>query len=84
MNLYDACKRQSQNLSGRMCCQLSVAMACIGNQDILILDEPTTGLNLISWSQVGMAFFIGYWKNYVAFVSLSLPLLSPCVGRCGR
>ena len=45
MNLYDARKRQSRNLSGGMRRRLSVAMACIGNPDILILDEPTTGLD---------------------------------------
>ena len=49
-------------------------MACTGNLDILILDEPTTWLNLISWRQVVMGIFIGYQKSYVAFVSLSLSL----------
>ena len=32
--------------------RLSVAMACIGNPDILILDEPTTGLDPASRRQV--------------------------------
>ena len=31
---------------------LSVAMACIGSPDILILDEPTTGLDPASRRQV--------------------------------
>ena len=52
MNLYDARKRQSRNLSGGMRRRLSVAMACIGNPDILILDEPTTGLDPASRRQV--------------------------------
>ena len=32
--------------------RLSVAMACIGSPDILILDEPTTGLDPASRRQV--------------------------------
>ena len=32
--------------------RLSVAMACIGSPDILILDEPTTGLDPASHRQV--------------------------------
>ena len=66
MNLYDARKRQSRNLFGGMRCQLLVAMACIGNPDILILDEPTTALNPVSQKKVGVAIFIDYWQNYVA------------------
>ena len=60
-----------------MRCRLSVAMACIGNLDILILDEPATGLDSGYWRQVGVATFIGYWKNYVAFgVLVDVNLLS--------
>ena len=44
MNLVDAQNKRSSNLSGGMRRRLSVAMASIGNPDILILDEPTTGL----------------------------------------
>ena len=70
-----------------MCCQLSVAKACIGNSDILILDEPTTGLDLVFLRQVGVAIFIGYRKNYFALgmlvnvicYSLSLSLFFLCV-----
>ena len=35
-----------------MRCRLSVAMACIGSPDILILDRPTTGLDPASRRQV--------------------------------
>ncbi len=52
VNLYDARKKRSDNLSGGMRRRLSVAMACIGNPDILILDEPTTGLDPASRRQV--------------------------------
>ena len=52
VNLYDARKKKSKNLSGGMKRRLSVAMACIGNPDILILDEPTTGLDPASRRQV--------------------------------
>ena len=39
VNLYDARKGQSWNLSWGMCHWLLVAMACIGNPDIIILWE---------------------------------------------
>ena len=52
VNLYDARKRKSKTLSGGMRRRLSVAMACIGSPDILILDEPTTGLDPASRRQV--------------------------------
>ncbi len=52
MNLYNARKCKSMNLSGGMRRHLSVAMACISNPDILILDEPTTGLDPASRRQV--------------------------------
>ena len=52
VNLYDARKKKSKALSGGMRRRLSVAMACIGSPDILILDEPTTGLDPASRRQV--------------------------------
>lgn len=52
MNLYDARKRKSKALSGGMRRRLSIAMAIIGQPDILILDEPTTGLDPASRRQV--------------------------------
>ena len=52
VNLYDARKCKSKALSGGMRRRLSVAMATIGNPDILILDEPTTGLDPASRRQV--------------------------------
>ena len=44
VNLFGARNKKSRQLSGGMKRRLSVAMANIGNPDILILDEPTTGL----------------------------------------
>lgn len=38
--------------SGGMKRRLSVAIACLGNPRVLILDEPTTGLDPISRRQV--------------------------------
>ena len=52
VNLYEARKKKSKALSGGMRRRLSVAMACIGSPDILILDEPTTGLDPASRRQV--------------------------------
>lgn len=52
VNLFGARKKRSSNLSGGMRRRLSVAMAAIGNPDILILDEPTTGLDPASRRQV--------------------------------
>ena len=52
VNLYDARRCRSKALSGGMRRRLSVAMATIGNPDILILDEPTTGLDPASRRQV--------------------------------
>ena len=52
VNLYDARKRKSKVLSGGMMRSLSVAMACIGFPDILILDEPMTGLDPAPRQQV--------------------------------
>jgi ABC-type multidrug transport system ATPase subunit len=52
VNLYETRKRKSKALSGGMRRRLSVAMACIGSPDILILDEPTTGLDPASRRQV--------------------------------
>lgn len=52
VNLWGAAKKKSSELSGGMRRRLSVAMACIGNPDILILDEPTTGLDPASRRQV--------------------------------
>ena len=50
--MYDARKRKSKALSGGMRRRLSIAMAIIGQPDILILDEPTTGLDPASRRQV--------------------------------
>ena len=65
VNLYDAHKRQSQNLFSGMHCRLSVTMAYINNPDIFIRDEPTFGLDLVFQRQVGVAIFIGYLENNV-------------------
>ena len=66
LNLYDARKRQSRNLFGGMRHRLSVAMACVGNPNIVILNKPTTRLDPVSQRQVGVALFIGYQGNHVA------------------
>lgn len=52
VNLFEARKKRSSQLSGGMRRRLSVAMACIGYPEILVLDEPTTGLDPASRRQV--------------------------------
>ncbi|XP_065901244.1 ABC transporter A family member 9-like [Dysidea avara] len=52
VNLLDAANKKSKQLSGGMKRRLSVAIACVGDLDIVILDEPTTGLDPSSRRQV--------------------------------
>ena len=44
VNLLEAANKKSSELSGGMRRRLSVAMACIGNPDILILGQCIIGL----------------------------------------
>ena len=46
------CSQAVRTYSGGMKRRLSVAIACLGNPRVLILDEPTTGLDPISRRQV--------------------------------
>jgi ABC-type multidrug transport system ATPase subunit len=45
VGLFDARDRQANNLSGGMKRRLGIAQALIGNPQIIIVDEPTTGLD---------------------------------------
>jgi ABC-type multidrug transport system ATPase subunit len=45
VGLYEARERFSNNLSGGMKRRLGIAQALIGNPQIIIVDEPTTGLD---------------------------------------
>ena len=74
VNLYEARNRKSKALSGGMRRRLSVAMACIGNPDILILDEPTTGLDPASRRQV--------WE-VIENVKEGRSVVSTCTYWCG-
>ena len=38
--------------SGGMKWRLSVAISCIGDPSVIIMDEPTTGMDPVSWQQV--------------------------------
>lgn len=45
VGLFDARERQANNLSGGMKRRLGIAQALIGSPKIIIVDEPTTGLD---------------------------------------
>jgi ABC-type multidrug transport system ATPase subunit len=45
VGLYEARERYANNLSGGMKRRLGIAQALIGNPQIIIVDEPTTGLD---------------------------------------
>eukprot|EP01135_Chromosphaera_perkinsii_P005889 Nk52_evm22s370 gene=Nk52_evmTU22s370 len=48
VNLYDVKERLAKDLSGGMRRRLSIGIALCGNPSVLILDEPTTGLDPLS------------------------------------
>lgn len=48
LSLREAEKRRAGKLSGGWQRRLSIAMALIGNPDVLVLDEPTLGLDVIA------------------------------------
>ena len=52
MELTSVANRQSKNLSGGMRRRLSMGIAIIGDPKIIILDEPTTGLDPLTRRQV--------------------------------
>ena len=76
MNLYEARKTKSKALSGGMRRRLSIAMAIIGQPDILILDEPTTGLDPASRRQVWEVLErVKEGKSVVSVASLALSII---------
>lgn len=52
MELVSVADRESRNLSGGMRRRLSMGIAIIGDPKIIILDEPTTGLDPLTRRQV--------------------------------
>ena len=48
VNLMDVGNWKSKSFSGGMKRRLSVAISCIGNPKLILLDEPTTGLDPLS------------------------------------
>lgn len=55
-NLHEVAKNKAKTLSGGMQRRLSIAMALISNPQILFLDEPTLGLDVLArrelWSAI--------------------------------
>ena len=45
IGMRDKADTQSQHLSGGQKRRLSIAIACVGNPKVLILDEPTSGVD---------------------------------------
>lgn len=52
VELYDVRNHRSDTFSGGMQRRLSLAISCIGNPNIIFLDEPTTGLDPIARNNV--------------------------------
>ena len=56
MNLHEAAERRAKKLSGGWQRRLSIAMSLIPDPDVLILDEPTLGLDVLArrelWSLI--------------------------------
>eukprot|EP01135_Chromosphaera_perkinsii_P005887 Nk52_evm20s370 gene=Nk52_evmTU20s370 len=48
INLVDVCDRMVKDLSGGMRRRLSIGISLCGNPSVLVLDEPTTGLDPLS------------------------------------
>jgi len=45
VNLFDVKKFPAKSFSGGMKRRLSMAIACVGNPRVILLDEPTTGMD---------------------------------------
>lgn len=52
VRLTEAAQRRAGSYSGGMKCCLNVAIGLIGDPKLVILDEPTTGMDPITWRHV--------------------------------
>ena len=73
-----SCNRRARELSGGMRRRLSVAIALVGDSDVVFLDEPTTGLDPASRQQVRI--YIYCVSQFISWILIcSYHIITMCV-----
>ena len=72
VNLFDVKKARTKTFSGGMKRRLTVAISCIGDPQIVFMDEPTTGMDPVSRRQVWNLIQELKSKRYVILTTHSM------------